>query len=124
MNRQDVFEWVCAAYGTLPDYPWNDNNAVLRHSDSKKWYAVVLEVSKDKLGLTENGKTDIINLKCEPMLMWTLRQQNGYFPAYHMNKESWISVALDGSVCDDDIKRLIKLSYKLTIKKKKSPAVK
>ena len=26
MNRQEIFEWVKATYGTEPDYPWNDWN--------------------------------------------------------------------------------------------------
>ena len=41
MNRQEIFEWVKATYGTEPDYPWNDWNAVLRHKDNNKWYGVV-----------------------------------------------------------------------------------
>ena len=40
-------------YGTEPEYPWHDWNAVLRHNDNNKWYGVVLEVSADKLGLPE-----------------------------------------------------------------------
>ena len=36
MNRQEIFEWVKATYGTEPDYPWNDWNAVLRHKDNNK----------------------------------------------------------------------------------------
>ena len=52
MNRQEIFEWVKATYGTEPDYPWNDWNAVLRHKDNNKWYGVVMEVAESKLGLT------------------------------------------------------------------------
>lgn len=31
MNRQEIFRWVKEQYGTEPDYPWQDANAVLRH---------------------------------------------------------------------------------------------
>ena len=63
MTRQELFTWVRQQYGTEPEYPWHDRNAVLRHNDNNKWYGVVLEVSADKLGLPEAG---IINVsQCE-----------------------------------------------------------
>ena len=39
MDRQTIFRWVRRQYGTVPDYPWSDNNAVLRHKDNRKWSA-------------------------------------------------------------------------------------
>lgn len=41
----------------------------------------------------------------------------GYFPAYHMNKTSWITVALDGSVPDDEVKLLLDMSFEATASK-------
>ena len=55
MTRQELFTWIRQQYGTEPEYPWHDWNAVLRHNDNNKWYGVVLEVSADKLGLSEAG---------------------------------------------------------------------
>ena len=37
--------------------------------------------------------------------------QPGFLPAYHMNKQNWISIILDGSVPDDKIFPLLGLSY-------------
>ena len=116
MERSELFEWVKETYGTAPEYPWNDWNAVLRHAESKKWYAVILEVSVQKLGLAGNQIIDILNVKSDPLLIGSLRSKQGYFPAYHMNKEKWVSIALDGSVPDDEIKNLLDMSYKLTRK--------
>ena len=110
MNRQEIFEWVKATYGTEPDYPWNDWNAVLRHKDNNKWYGVVMEVAESKLGLTGDKIVDLLNVKCDPILIGSLRQQKGYFPAYHMNKDSWISILLDGSVPSDEINRLMEIN--------------
>lgn len=114
MERKDVFSWVKEVYGTEPDYPWNDWNAVLRHKGNNKWYGVVLEISEKKLGLTGEGIVDVINVKCDPVLIGSLREQSGFFPAYHMNKENWISILLDGSVPEDVIKNLVNMSYELT----------
>ena len=64
----------------------------VRHSDNNKWYGVVLVVSADKLGLPEAGIIDVLNVKSDPLLIGSLRGQDGYFPAYHMNKEKWLSI--------------------------------
>lgn len=35
MTRQDVFDYVKKKYKTEPDYPWFEDNAVLRHTNNK-----------------------------------------------------------------------------------------
>lgn len=121
MTRQELFTWIRQQYGTEPEYPWHDWNAVLRHNDNNKWYGVVLEVSADKLGLPEAGIVDVLNVKSDPLLIGTLRGQDGYFPAYHMNKEKWLSIQLGKPELDDAIKDLLSLSYELTAPKKRNP---
>lgn len=116
MDRKELFEWVLETYGTKPDYPWNDWNAVLRHGENNKWYGLVMEISEKKLGLQGDRIVDVLNVKCDPILIGTLRRQKGLFPAYHMNKDSWISVLLDGSVPANEVKDLLELSYQLTKK--------
>ena len=59
----------------------------------------------------------LVNFKCAPILIGTLREEPGFFPAYHMSKDSWITVALDGSVSDDKIKMLLDMSYEATAPK-------
>mgnify|MGYP003474968838 CR=1 FL=1 len=39
-------------------------------------------------------------------------------PAYHMNKLHWVSIILDGSMSDEEIRRLVHDSYRLTAPKK------
>ena len=117
MTRQELFIWIRQQYGTEPEYPWHDWNAVLRHNDNNKWYGVVLEVSADKLGLPEAGIIDVLNVKSDPLLIGSLRGQDGYFPAYHMNKDWWITAVLDGTVSEDKIKMLPDISYQATAPK-------
>lgn len=121
VTRQELFTWIRQQYGTEPEYPWHDWNAVLRHNDNNKWYGVVLEVSADKLGLPEAGIIDVLNAKSDPLLIGSLRGQDGYFPAYHMNKEKWLSIQLGKPELDDAIKDLLSLSYELTAPKKRKP---
>ena len=121
VTRQELFTWIRQQYGTEPEYPWHDWNAVLRHNDNNKWYGVVLEVSADKLGLPEAGIIDVLNVKSDPLLIGSLRGQDGYFPAYHMNKEKWLSIQLGKPELDDAIKDLLSLSHELTAPKKRNP---
>lgn len=114
MNRTELFAWVRAQYDTEPDYPWKDTNAVLRHKDNNKWYGVVLTVPAEKIGLPGGEMAELLNIKSEPELIGSLRQRDGFFPAYHMNKERWISVMLGGPTEDEEIKALLAMSYELT----------
>ena len=116
MNRAEVINYISEAYGVHPFAQYPDT-AVFRHANNRKWFAVVIAVQKNKLGLSGEGIIDIINLKCSPILSGSLRSEAGFFPAYHMNKTNWISAALDGSADSQKIKWLLDLSYDLTAKK-------
>ena len=116
MDRQELLEWAKETYGTEPDYPWNDGNCVLRHENNRKWYALVMKLNEKKLGQKGDRIVDVLNVKCDPLLIGSLRTQPGYFPAYHMNKDRWLSIMLDGTVPSDEIKDLVKLSHQLTQK--------
>ena len=86
VTRQELFTWIRQQYGTEPEYPWHDWNAVLRHNDNNKWYGVVLEVSADKLGLPEAGIVDVLNVKSDPLLIGSLRGQERqirFYPHRH-----------------------------------------
>ena len=53
-------------------------------------------------------------MKCDPLMTGSLLGREGFFPAYHMNKDKWLSVALDGSADDEQIKMLLDMSFELT----------
>lgn len=71
----------------------------------------MMNVPKSKLDLPGNETMDVRNVKCGPMLIESLRNEKGIYPAYRMNKANWITIALNGGVEDDKIKFLLKLSY-------------
>ncbi|MCD8336100.1 MAG: MmcQ/YjbR family DNA-binding protein [Lachnospiraceae bacterium] len=121
MNRQLLFEYTKNKYGTAPEYPWAryPSYAVLRHQDNEKWYGIVMDVSKDKLGLQGTDVVDILDVKCDPVMIDMLRQSTGFLPGYHINKTNWLSILLDGTVSDEQILDLLDLSFQMTAKKKK-----
>ena len=116
MLRKELEAYIVNHYAAQPDYPWTDSPraAVFHHAGNRKWFALVMEVPRDKLGLAGTEKLDIVNFKCDPILIASLRGEPGIFPAYHMNKSSWITAALDGSVPAETIELLLHVSYELT----------
>ncbi len=118
MNRQKLEQHITEKYSIEPEYPWAKmpSFAVFRHSNNKKWFAVIMTITKDKLGFDSMENIDVVNLKCDQLLMGSVLNEQGIFPAYHMSKTHWISVTLDGSVEEDKVKWLVDLSFDLTNK--------
>lgn len=126
MNRTEFYDCARALFGVEPEYPWPDEPgyAVLRHPDNRKWFAVVMDVPRDKLGLSGTDALTVVNLKGDPLLIGMLHSRPGFFPAYHMNKEHWISAALDGSVDTEELRSLLAESFARTAPKKRAPRTK
>lgn len=124
MDRIALEQHILDTYGVTPDFPWESypGFAVYRHQNNQKWFALVMTITKEKLGLRDSGMISVVNVKCDPVLTGSLRREAGIFPAYHMNKEQWISVALDGSVGEERIKTLVDMSFDLTAVKRKKAA--
>ncbi len=112
--RDKVLAFAEERFGTKPEYLWSrtPDSGVLRCSNGK-WYAVIMDVDGRKVGLSEAGKVDILNIKCSPLMTGSLTSMNGIVPAYHMNKESWVSIRLDGSVDAEQVTSLLEMSYEL-----------
>ena len=104
-------------YGNQLEYLWekSPNTAVLRHEGNKKWYAVLMKISWDKLEKGREGQVEAVNLKHDQVA--DLLSKKGIYPAFHMNKRYWISVALDNTLSDEEVLELIERSWNLTIKK-------
>lgn len=120
--RQTVFDYIKKKYRVSPEYPWRkyDGNAVFRHTDNNKWFALVMDVQRNKAGLPGSDYVDVINLKVDDMFFRDLIiQEDGIMPAYHMNKMHWISVLLDGTVPQEKVFDLIDMSFMATASAKK-----
>lgn len=119
--RDQVFAYVRETYGVEPDYPFPiaPQYPVLRHRDNRKLFALLMDVPRSKLGMEGEERVDILNLKCSSALSGSLRERKGFFPAYHMRADSWITVLLDGTVPLEEICPLIDLSFALTADRKR-----
>ena len=121
MTKQQFLSYCLSAYGTSPDHPFGDHleTAVLRHADNKKWYALLMRVSRRKFGMESDERIDVVNLKLPTEMFGSFGAADGVFPAYHMNKCHWISVLLPDAP-DDVVKLLVGASFAATKHKKKA----
>ena len=103
-------------YGNQLEYLWekSPDTAVLRHEDNQKWYAVVMRIPWDKLEKGREGLVEAVNLKHDQVA--DLLSKKGIYPAFHMNKRYWLSLALDDSLQDEEVIELIERSWNLTVK--------
>ena len=109
-------------YKDEPEFEWEKfpGYATFRNKDSKKWYGIIMNIDKSKLDKKSVGEVEIIDIKLEPNEIENLLKQTGFYPAYHMNKKSWISIILDNTISDENIMKLIDKSYSYTVVNKNS----
>ena len=116
MTRQELTDYIFDAFSVEPDYPFHrdDVTCVFRHTDNRKWFGIMMKIPYRILGMNRDGETDIVNIKCDPVLMGSLRGKPGFRPAYHMNKDKWITILLDGSAGREEITALVDMSFRMT----------
>jgi predicted DNA-binding protein (MmcQ/YjbR family) len=101
MNIEYYRDYCLLKPGVSEGFPFNENT-------------LVFKVMGKIFALTDVEKFEFINLKCDPERAIELREGNpGITPGYHMNKQQWNSVHIDGSVSDPLITELIDHSYDL-----------
>jgi len=118
MNRTGLETYISETFGATGErlfakYP---SFRVFRHLGSRKWFAVIMDIPRKNLGLPGDGEISVVNLKCDPILIGSFREESGIFAAWHMNKAHWLSVALDGTASDESLLFLLDMSYELTKK--------
>ena len=112
MTTREEAIWFCLTFPDVyEDYPFRDGQwAVIRLKESKKVFAWIFE---------RNGYV-WVNVKTDPE--WRDFWRGAFesvLPAYHLNKEHWNSLVLDGSIPEETVKQLIGDSYDLVKKQAK-----
>ena len=139
MNELELFEYVAATYGAAPEYLWArlPGAFVFRHRENRKWFCVGMEVERAKLGLpaigsevedAEDSRRDVdatasrvssdkvllIDVKAGPIVGGSYLGQPGVVKAWHMNKNHWLGILLDGSASEQTVKELLDISFCMT----------
>lgn len=119
--RQKWTKWITEMIVPYHGNPFEKSEAIgFTVEECGKWYALMMEVPLQKLGVASQANALVLNVKIHPEDKERLIATDGIFEAYHMNKKHWISIALN--VCTDDalIKECIYTSYKCVAKKDNS----
>ena len=104
MNIEEIREYCLHKKGVTEETPFGD--MVLVFKVMGKMYALL------PLDETEGR----INVKCEPELAISLREEySGVIPGYHMSKKHWNTLIFDGSFSDKELTEWIDHSYELVI---------
>lgn len=104
-ERNEALKYGLSFEDTYQDAPFHDSNwQLIRYAPNNKAF----------LWTYEKDGYICINLKVDPQWrdLWR-RTYKSVIPGYHQNKEHWNTVILDGSIPDEDIKRMIAESYDL-----------
>ena len=106
-EQQEVLNYGMTFPDTYMDAPFHDANWVLlRYKKNKRAFAWTYE---------RNGYI-WVNVKVDPE--WRDFWRDAYpsvLPGYHQNKDHWNAIRLDGSIPDEEIKRMIAESYDIIV---------
>ena len=105
LTREDVLNYGLSFPGTYKEAPFHDPNwQLVRVTDNKKAFLWTYE---------RDGYLNL-NVKVDPE--WRDFFRNAYksvIPGYHLNKEHWNTIIIDGTIPDSEIKKMIEESYRI-----------
>ena len=108
MTHKEIEEYLLSFPNTWLDYPFGEGTSVYKigHKETGegKLFAIIQDGSKPLR----------VSLKCDPQLAQTLREKyETVLPGYHLNKKHWNTIICSGQLSDDEVKDLVRLSYRL-----------
>ncbi|MCZ6703392.1 MAG: MmcQ/YjbR family DNA-binding protein [Ignavibacteria bacterium] len=105
MNVEEITEYCLSKNRTSEDFPFDEETLVFKVMG--KMFALI---PLERIPLQ-------INLKCDPELAVELRERyQAVQPGFHMNKNHWNTILIDGNLRMDLILDWIDLSYDLVVK--------
>lgn len=112
-------EKIREKYGDNPCFPWEKFNGhgVFKNPQNNKWYALIMCIDAAKIDKNLCGKIEVVNIKLSEDKIPHLHTEKGFYPAYHMNKKSWITIVLNDTVVDDMLFKLLDESHGFTVGK-------
>lgn len=116
---------ILARYGASPEFLWKrfPHYCVFRNADTRKWFAILMDLDRSKVTPEETGVTDVMNVKLDDRTAEFAAK--GAYPCFHMNDRHWASLILDDRLSDDLVLEMLEISYRLSFgkKKKRAPSV-
>lgn len=119
-EAKEIICYIKNKYQDELEYLWEKfpENAIWRNKQNNKWYGLILTIEENKLGIKGNKKIEIVDLRYPKDDIKNILDNKKIFKGYHMNKNNWITIKLDGSVTLKEIYNLIDISYDISLKSK------
>ena len=116
-EAKDIIHYIKNKYQDELEYLWEkfSENAIWRNKQNNKWYGLIMIIEENKLGIKGNKKIEIIDLRYSKEDIKNIVDNKKIFKGYHMNKNNWITIKLDGSVNLEEIYNLIDISYNISL---------
>ncbi len=120
-QTKEITEYIKQKYNDELEFLWEkfDDTAIWRNKETAKWYGLIMTIPENKISGTSDRKIEALDLHYQKEKIDKVIDNKTIFPGYHMNKKSWITIKLDGSVDTKKICELIDNSYELSRKKSK-----
>ena len=104
MNGEQARSYFLSLPESLEDFPFGPETPIFKIKN--KWFGF----------LRYKNNIAHINLKCNPEEAMVIRDIfEAVIPGYHMNKEHWNTVILNGTVPKEEIEKMIDTSYSLVV---------
>ena len=114
MTLAEVEDYIRSNFEATGDHSFEGDPTVtiFRRLDNNQRFAATKNVGRRSVDAGQSGRIDILNLSLDPRLVTSLRTREGFRPAWRMNRNKWVTVLLDGTVPDDEIRTYLDMSYK------------
>ena len=121
-----IIKYIKEKYQADLEFLWANlpDAAIWRYAPNQKWYGLLMVITGDKLGLDSTQKYEVLNLRYAKDQVAEVIDYEHIFPAYHMNKRSWLTIKLDGTLELATILKLVDNSYNLVVNKVTSVFIK
>ena len=114
MTLAEIEDYILSSFEATSDHSFEEDRTVtiFRRRDNNQRFAATKNVGCRSVNVERAGRIDILNVSVNPRLVAALREREGFRPAWRMNRNKWVTVLLDGTVSDDEIRAYLDMSYK------------
>ena len=109
VQAKAIKKYIIDRYDTMEEYLWSKypTDAIWRRKDNKKWFALIMTISKSKLGFKSDEPVEVMDVRAEPKEIERLVDNKIFFRGYHMNKSHWLTFILNDTIKTDRLFELI-----------------
>ena len=116
-QTKQIINYIKNKYQDDLEFLWKSSpkSAIWRNKKNNKWYGIVMTIKANKLGIDLDKDVEIIDLRYQKDKIVDIIDSKKIFGGFHMNKKSWITIILDGSITSLELFKLIDNSYNISL---------